>query len=834
MKRPIRLLIVEDSSADADLILRELRRSGFEPDWHRVDTEEDYLMSLRPELDIILSDYQMPQFSGPRALELLKRRRLEIPFIIISGTIGEDVAVEVMKLGATDYLLKDRLARLGPALEHVLEQSQLRRERKETGAELRATHAQLQHMLDSSPAVIYGMKIEGNNIIPRMVSENVTRLLGFAVAETMSYEWWAEQLHPDDRNRAIASVSETLALDSSRTEYRLRHKDGSYRWVDDSRRLVRDTTGNPMEFVGVWTDITERKRAEEVLSGASSQQTSRQKVMVRWELAIIIGLSALCATVFYMTDILQTPFDSLLRKNSFGDELLGTLSVLAIGMGIFSYRRWRESLSREARDEHIREALSALNAELDTRVQQRTAELTRTNEVLRTEIGERQRAEEALRLFRNLVDQSNDTIEVIDPESARFLDVNTKGPVELGYSRAEYLSLRLFDIAPSVDESTWPQLVERMRADGFLSGEGCHRRKDGTTFPVEFNSKWVRLDRDYIVTVVRDVTERQRAQVVLRESERRFREMLENIELLAMTLDRNGTVTFCNDHLLKVTGWKREDVIGADWFATFIPQENMAIEKVFFNIIESGEIPTHYENPIKTKTGELREIVWNNTILRDMDGNVAGTASIGDDVTERRIVQQRVREQARMLDHAHDAIIVRDIHTREITFWNQGAERLYGWTANEALGRDAGDLIFADRNIPDIVTKQLIETGEWHGEHQQVTKDGRELIVSSHSTLVRDPDGNPKSSLVINIDITEQKSLEQQFLRAQRMESVGTLASGIAHDLNNILSPILMSAPMLLEEISPEMRETLVSTIETSAQRGADIVRQVLTFARGD
>ncbi len=192
-----------------------------------------------------------------------------------------------------------------------------------------------------------------------------------------------------------------------------------------------------------------------------------------------------------------------------------------------------------------------------------------------------------------------------------------------------------------------------------------------------------------------------------------------------------------------------------------------------------------------------------------------------------------MREQAAMLDHAHDAIIVRDIHTRRITFWNQGAERLYGWTAAEAVGKNIGELIFAERSAPDTVTRELLRAGEWRGEGHHVTKDGRELLVSSHITLVHNPHGVPKSALVINIDITEQKKMEQQFLRAQRMESIGTLAGGIAHDLNNVLAPIMMSIDLLKMTSRDERTGNILATIETSTRRGADMVQQILSFARG-
>lgn len=135
-------------------------------------------------------------------------------------------------------------------------------ERKKAEKELRLAHETLQQLLQHSPAVIYRLKLEEEKIVPIVATENVTRLLGFSVAETLSYEWWQRQLHSEDRARAEDSIAQTRMHGTSRTEYRLRHQDGSYRWVEDNRRLIRDSAGQPTDFVGVWTDISERKQAE--------------------------------------------------------------------------------------------------------------------------------------------------------------------------------------------------------------------------------------------------------------------------------------------------------------------------------------------------------------------------------------------------------------------------------------------------------------------------------------------------------------------------------------------------------------------------------------------
>ncbi len=199
---------------------------------------------------------------------------------------------------------------------------------------------------------------------------------------------------------------------------------------------------------------------------------------------------------------------------------------------------------------------------------------------------------------------------------------------------------------------------------------------------------------------------------------------------------------------------------------------------------------------------------------------------------DRQHFDRRVREQAALLDKARDAIILRDLDHR-VTYWNKSAERLYGWTATEALGRTIDKLLYRDSADFLEATRQTVAKGEWVGELRQVTKADAELTVECHWTLVRDEDGKPRGVLAINTDITDRKRMEHQFLRAQRMESIGTLAGGIAHDLNNVLSPILMATDMLRMDEPVPSRVALLESIAASAQRGAAMVGQVLSFARG-
>ncbi|MGI0488249.1 GAF domain-containing protein [Pantanalinema rosaneae CENA516] len=203
------------------------------------------------------------------------------------------------------------------------------------------------------------------------------------------------------------------------------------------------------------------------------------------------------------------------------------------------------------------------------------------------------------------------------------------------------------------------------------------------------------------------------------------------------------------------------------------------------------------------------------------------------ELAERQSAEQKVHEQAALLDVATDAILVCDLD-HHILFWNKGAERLYGWQKQEVRGSSVNETLYLDTPaIAQEIYQIVYEQGEWQGELQHVTKVGKEITVESRWTLVRDALGKPKAILMVNTDITQKKLLERQFLRSQRMESIGTLAGGIAHDLNNILAPILMSVQLLKLQFPEGQGQQWLEIVESSARRGSELIKQVLSFARG-
>jgi PAS domain S-box-containing protein len=272
MAIPLHVLILEDLPADALLMVHELRQAGFDPVWQRVETEADYVAHLQAGLDVILADYRLPQFNALRALQLLQECGGDTPFLIVSATIGEDLAVAAMKQGAADYLLKDRLSRLGPAVARALQEVAERRARQQAEADLRASEARFRMMAEAAPVLLW---MAGKDMGCTYFNERWLAFTGRTMEQELGYGW-ADNVHPEDAERYLALYTTAFtARQPFEMEYRLRRADGVYRWVLDRGVPLEAAAGHFGGYIGSAIDITLRKEAEQLLQQSQAELERR-------------------------------------------------------------------------------------------------------------------------------------------------------------------------------------------------------------------------------------------------------------------------------------------------------------------------------------------------------------------------------------------------------------------------------------------------------------------------------------------------------------------------------------------------------------------------------
>jgi PAS domain S-box-containing protein len=333
---------------------------------------------------------------------------------------------------------------------------------------------------------------------------------------------------------------------------------------------------------------------------------------------------------------------------------------------------------------------------------------------------------------------------------------------------------------------------------------------------------------------IQDVTERKQTLAALVESEQHFRSLVESLPNIAVQgYDRERQVVFWNAASAALYGFTREEALGRRLEDLIIPpvmREGVitAVNRwlVYGETIPSGELV------LQRKDGSPVTVFSSHVMLRKFTGEQE-MHCIDIDLTAQKAAEARIREHAQLLDVTQDAIFVLSLE-RVVLFMNRSAEVLFGLTAAQADGRRYEEIVY--RELPpnfEADWRHLIETGGVARERRQRKSTGEEVTMQLRATVLRDEHDRPRSVLVITTDITEARRLEAQYLRAQRLESLGSLASGVAHDLNNVLTPILVAVDLLRPLAREPQDRDIIQLVSDSARRGADIVQQLLLFGRG-
>jgi PAS domain S-box-containing protein len=723
MNKPLHCLIVEDSENDALLVVRQLRSGGYDVTWERVETAEAMSAALgRQPWDVVFADYQMPRFSGLAALELLKASGKGLPFIIVSGTIGEDLAVAAMRAGAHDYLMKDKLARLVPAMERELREAVEWRAHQRAEVALQESEQKYRELVEHANSIILRWTRDGRITF---LNEFGQKFFGYTEAEILGRHVIGTIVPASDStSRDLRSLMDQIGAHAEAFAQSINEnmrRNGERVWVAWTNKLVLDEQGQAKEILSIGSDITERKQAEEALRESQA---------------------------FYHSLVEQLP------AGVFRKDLEGRYVFVS---------PWFCRLKGMKEEEFLGKT---------------------SQEVAASEAAKPDATEQAIKYAAGSVEHHVQLMQ-------------TGNPIEL--------------VEEYTDAAGRKQFVHAIKTPVFSSEE----KIIGTQ------------------GVLFDITALKQAEDALRREQALFTGLVSTIPDHIYFKDRTSRFVRINGAMAKAFGMRSpEEAAGKTDFDVFSEEHARKAYEDEQRVMSTGD---PLIGLVEKKTWPDGHGTWVSTTkvpLRDADGNITGLVGISRDITENKRAEERVREQAALLDVANDAIYVMALDCT-ILYWNRGAERTYGWTSAEVMDRKTTDLFSPDTAATEALTAVLLEQGSWSGERRQIAKSGGILEVFSRLTLVRNEQGQPQSVFAIDTDITEKKQFEAQFLRAQRLESIGALASGLAHDLNNVLAPIIMGAPLLQNMVKDQTAHHLLTTMESSAQRGAAIVRQVLTFARG-
>ena len=663
----LRVLLVEDSENDAMLLLRELRRCGYQPYSQRVCTPEDMQEALRAAdardepFQVVISDYYMPRFRAPDALRLLRELGYDVPFIVVSGKKGEDAAVEIMKAGANDYLTKENMSRLCPAIEREVREAEVRGERERAKKALGLSEDRFRRLVEQIPAVTYVQEPIDSDT-PKAItymSPQYEAMLGYpAETEILDEEHWLRMLHPDDRERVLA---EELRTDETgepyRIEYRLIARDGRVVWVHDEATLVRDEEGNALYWLGVQYDITELKRTEEEL-----RQSEKRFKMLSQE--VVEG-------------IILSENGRIIDANRSVTEMFGYRLEELIGKDAIDLTspEYREMVRQRISDEDTRhyESMGLKKDGTIFPVEIRPRHLPYSGRRIRVtsviDLTERKQAEEALIMseerYRTLVEQLPAVTYMQEIENGTLAYISPQIEGVLGYSPDEYLAnpdLRSQTIHP--EDRGWV-LQEDIRTDETgepYSVEYRRTSRDGRVVWVREEAVLVRDSEGrplFWQGILMDVTERKHQEEALRQSETLYRTVVEQAEENIFLVDATSRrVLDANDALLRSLGYT-DDELKEMTLYDIVAHSQESVDINIVRIMEEGHRSLG-ERQYRRKDGSLADVEVNVSAVPYNGEKVM--CVVAHDVTERKLAERmleeiREAERNRLARELHDSTL---------------------------------------------------------------------------------------------------------------------------------------------------------------------------------
>ena len=851
----IRILILEDNLPDAKWVELELRKGGivFQSKW--VETRDDFISQVEEFTpQVILADYRLPAFTGMEAFAIIKEKGLEVPFIIVSGVLGEDLAIETLKAGVTDYVLKSNFNRLVPAVNRALAETKLQNERRQAEEALRESEKRFKAIADYTYTWENWIGNDGRLL---WVNPAVERITGYSTQEVMSMgDFPAPLIVEEDRARTLREFRNAVQKRTSggNLEVRFQRKDGQIIWGAVAWQQIFDEKGESIGHRSSIRDITARKLADEALI----QERDRAKQLLDIACVMILALD----TEGRVTLI-----------NVKGSEILGCRPEEIIGMV------WADTFLPERIRAELKASFGRLvsgdvepveyfeNPVLTSQGTERI--IAWHNSVIRDDKGEitgtlssgediteRKRSEETLRKseerFRQMFDNMSNCVAVYeaieDGEDFIIKDFNRAAEKTEGVTRENVLGRSVVKVFPAVKEIGLFEVFQRVWKTGKPEFHPASLYKDNRISGWKENFVY-KLSSDEVVAIYEDVTTRKQAEEALRESEFHLARAQQIAHLGSWSWDIAADRLYWSDETYRLFGLQPGEFVprNEDFLSLVHPEDRKRIEKAVQDALVYG-----YYNPefrIIQKGGEERYVYSKGDIIFDQEGNPVKMEGTVQDITERKRAEEAVRESEakyrELVENAKSVILRFDV-TGKVIFINEYGETLFGYKQEELIGRNAVGRIVPEKDEAgkdlEAMIKEICEDTEKYrkNENENMTRDGRKLWINWTNTAIYDQQGKVIEILSVGNDITERKQAEEQMLslqaqlqQSQKMEGLGQLAGGVAHDFNNLLTVISIQSQLGLRGLreGDPLKEKL-KDIELAADRAASLTRQLLAFSR--
>lgn len=874
MNNPLRILVLEDVAADVMLISHELRAAGLAFQAQRVETRDDFVRELEENPpDVILSDHGLPAFDGFAALAVARERRPEIPFIFVTGSRGEEVAIDSLRLGATDYVLKTRIANLAPAIQRAISLTEERRKRRQAELELRESEERFRLLV--SGVKDYAVFMLGADGIISSWNAGAELVLGYHAREVIG-QHFAIFYSASERAAGKPEADLDAAARQGRVEdegWRLRKGEQPF-WAHMDIRALHDEAGHLRGFTQVTRDATERMRTQEALR--KSEERYRRLVELCPDALLVLndGQIAFVNTAAEQLlggderhPLVGRPFLDFIPENNKA-ELAEQLRLITTAGSAPPWDPGNGGLSSFAEQTVLRADGSRLTVELAA------SHLTFGDEpavqlIMHDVTGARMAAaalREAEARKAAILETSLDAIISIDHQGI-VREWNPAAEGIFGYLREETLGDRLENlIVPvSLTEKYLPGLADYlMTGVGSLIGrpmEVLARRKSGEEFPIDLAITQIPSSNPpFFTAFIRDITDRKQTEEALRRSEARKSAVLESALDAIISVDQKGKVIDWNPAAEKIFGYSRELVLGRDILELIEPRSTVELQRRglarFFQTGRGRLFGQRIEAAAMRANGA--EFPVELTITRiPGDDPLLFTIFIRD-ITDRKRTEEALRkseERFRLLVEGVEdyAIYMLDTHGR-ITSWNAGAERIYGYRAQEIIGRRFHRFYTpedCERKKPDQALAVATADGRFQDECWHVRKNGTEYWASFVITALRDDNGKLYGFSKIARDITKRKHAEDEIRRLnselerrvqerttelqtahQEMEA---FSYSISHDLRAPLIHIAGFVEMLRSELEGKIDDKSrrhLQTICDSTENMGRMIADLLGLSR--